>query len=100
MRTFVNKGIKDPAEKLEELKVLDVVALLDPLEAQTRNVQDDPDMLAFRAALGMVYAGYGDALIELEEDVSSFISYIHRGDGADIPGGSSRTCPSGSGGAA
>lgn len=69
MRTFVTKGIKEPADKLEELRVLGIPALLDPLEAQTRNVQDDPDMLAFRAALGQVYAGYGDALIELEENV-------------------------------
>lgn len=78
MRTFVTKGIKEPADKLEELKVLDIVALLDPLETQTRNIQDDPDMLAFRAALGQVYAGYGDTLIELEENVSGCIRGLHR----------------------
>lgn len=70
MRAFVTKGIKEPADKLEEMKVLNIVALLEPLEAQTRNVQDDSDMLAFRAALGSVYAGYAAALIELEENVS------------------------------
>lgn len=80
MKTFVTKGIKEPADKLEELKVLDIVALLDPLEAQTRNVnaQDDPEMLAFRAALGQVYAGYGDALIELEENVSHDFTALKR----------------------
>jgi exportin-T len=69
-RTFVSKGIKEPHEKLEELKVLDIVSLLEPLEAQTREVGDDSEALAFRAALAAIYAAYATALIELEENVS------------------------------
>lgn len=69
-RTFVAKGIKEPHEKLEELKVLDIVALLEPLEAQTRDVGDDSEKLAFRAGLAAIYAAYATALIELEENVS------------------------------
>jgi hypothetical protein len=55
---------------LEELKVLDIVGLLEPLEAQTRDVGDDTELLAFRAALAAIYAAYATALIELEENVS------------------------------
>ena len=69
-RTFVAKGIKEPHEKLEELKVLDIVSLLEPLEAQTRDVGDDSEKLAFRAGLAAIYAAYATALIELEENVS------------------------------
>jgi ethanolamine utilization cobalamin adenosyltransferase len=54
---------------LEELKVLDIVGLLEPLEAQTREVGDDQELLAFRAALAAIYAAYATALIELEENV-------------------------------
>lgn len=74
MRTLVTKGIKEPADKLEELKVLDVISLLDPLEAQTRDTQDD-SIVAFRATLGSVYAGYGSALIDLEENVSCHLTW-------------------------
>lgn len=69
-RSFVAKGIKEPQDKLEELKVLDIVGLLEPLEAQTRDVGDDTELLAFRAALAAIYAAYATALIELEENVS------------------------------
>jgi len=69
-RILVSKGIKDPKEKLEELKVLNVISLLEPLEAQSREVQDDSDMLVFRAGIAAVYAAYVTALIELEENVS------------------------------
>jgi exportin-T len=68
-RSFVAKGIKEPQDKLEELKVLDIVGLLEPLEAQTRDVGDDQELLAFRAALAAIYAAYATALIELEENV-------------------------------
>lgn len=68
-RSFVAKGIKEPQDKLEELKVLDIVGLLEPLEAQTREVGDDQELLAFRAALAAIYAAYATALIELEENV-------------------------------
>lgn len=72
-RSFVAKGIKEPQDKLEELKVLDIVGLLEPLEAQTREVGDDSDLLTFRAALAAIYAAYATALIELEENVSSHL---------------------------
>ena len=49
--------------------MLDIVSLLEPLEAQTRDVQDDTELLAFRAALAAVYAAYATSLIELEENV-------------------------------
>lgn len=77
MRTLVTKGIKEPADKLEELKVLDVVSLLDPLEAQSRDTQDEA-AISFRATLGSVYAGYGSALIDLEENVSDSMSLNSR----------------------
>lgn len=50
--------------------MLDIVALLEPLEAQTRDVGDDSEKLAFRAGLAAIYAAYATALIELEENVS------------------------------
>jgi hypothetical protein len=52
------------------MKVLNIVSLLEPLEVQSREVQDDSDMLAFRAGIAAVYAAYVTALIELEENVS------------------------------
>ena len=42
---------------------------MEPLEAQTREVGDDQELLAFRAALAAIYAAYATALIELEENV-------------------------------
>jgi exportin-T len=45
---------------------------LEPLEAQTREVGDDQELLAFRAALAAIYAAYATALIELEENVRRF----------------------------
>jgi len=54
--------------------VLDIVGLLEPLEAQTGEVGDDQELLAFRAALAAIYAAYATALIELEENVRRFFT--------------------------
>ncbi|KAL1411126.1 pre-tRNA nuclear export protein [Vanrija albida] len=67
IRTLAAKGMKDPSEKLQVLKVLDIVSLLDPLEQQTRNVKGDHELVNFRAALAGVIQAYGTELIKLTE---------------------------------
>jgi exportin-T len=62
IKTFVSKGIKDPREKLEVYKALDVVSMLDPL------LQTDDE--AFRAAIGSILAPFGQDLIAIFDDVS------------------------------
>lgn len=65
IRTFVAKGIKDPSDRLQILKVLDIVQTLDPLEASTRG-QDDGLRVALAGILGVL----GTELVEFWEDVS------------------------------
>ena len=69
IRTFVAKGIKDPSERLQVLKVLDVISLLDPLETETRSTQDDANVEIFRTAIGGVLTVYGTELIIFMEEV-------------------------------
>lgn len=75
MRIFVAKGIKEPSEKLEVMKVLNVLSLLDPLESQTRGAPDDA-MVTFRAGLGGILAAYGTELIALTEVVSPITGFL------------------------
>ncbi|TXT13691.1 hypothetical protein VHUM_01058 [Vanrija humicola] len=67
IRTFAAKGMKDPAEKLQVLKVLDIISLVDPLEQQTRGVKEDHELVTFRAALAGVVQAYGTELIKITE---------------------------------
>ena len=71
MKTFVAKGTKEPSEKLQVLKVLNIVSLLDRHEVQTRGATGDPDIVDFRAALGSLLAVYGAELVSFVEDVSA-----------------------------
>lgn len=76
MRTFVGKGIKEPSEKIEVMKGLDIITLLEPL-AQTEDEE-------FRAGLGVILAVYGGDLIALSDDVSPDVN------STDLSGGSPR----------
>lgn len=69
LRTFVAKGIKDPSAKLQVLKVLDILATIDPLEIATRSDED----MTFRASLGGLLSAYGVALVDMWEDVGAFM---------------------------
>jgi exportin-T len=66
LRTFTAKGMRNPSEKLEVLKFLNILSLLDPLESQTRS-KEDHDMVLFRASLAGVLQVYGTELIKLTE---------------------------------
>ncbi|WVF68493.1 hypothetical protein IAT40_003260 [Kwoniella sp. CBS 6097] len=68
IRTFVVKGIQDPQARLEVLKVLNVVAIVDPLEVETRGVKDNEEAIAFRAAIASLLAAYGTELIGFNEN--------------------------------
>ncbi|OCF35216.1 exportin-T [Kwoniella heveanensis BCC8398] len=68
LRTFVVKGIQDPQARLEVLKVLNVVAIVDPLEAETRGVKDNEEAIAFRASIASLLAAYGTELIGFNEN--------------------------------
>lgn len=67
MRTFAAKGMQDPSEKLQVLKILNAVSLVDPLEASTRDVKDDHQLVLFRAALASFLQAFGIELIKLTE---------------------------------
>ncbi|WVQ96040.1 hypothetical protein IAU59_003140 [Kwoniella sp. CBS 9459] len=68
LRTFVVKGIQDPQSRLEVLKVLNVVSIVDPLEAETRGVKDNEEAVNFRAAIASLLAAYGIELIGFNEN--------------------------------
>ena len=69
IKVLVAKGLKDPAERLNVLRILDIVSVLDPLEASTRDTKDDADVLAFRVSLGGILNVYGTQLIDFIEEV-------------------------------
>jgi exportin-T len=69
IRTFIAKGVKEPADRLQVLRVLDILPMLDPLEAQTRDTNDD-EVNTFRVALAGTLALYGGELITFSENVS------------------------------
>ncbi|WWD20310.1 exportin-T [Kwoniella shandongensis] len=68
LRTFVAKGIQDPAARIEVLKVLNVLAIVDPLESETSGIRDNEEVVTFRAALGNLLAIYGTELIAFSEN--------------------------------
>ncbi|WVQ79178.1 exportin-T [Cryptococcus sp. DSM 104549] len=68
IRTLVAKGIQDPAARMEVLKVLDVLSVVEPLEAETSGVKDDEEVTNFRVALGGVLSAYGTALIGISDN--------------------------------
>ncbi|WWC73701.1 exportin-T [Kwoniella pini CBS 10737] len=74
MRSFAAKGIQDPQARLEVLKVLDVVSLVDPLESETRGVRDNEEVIAFRAAIGGILATFGTELVTFTENYEVPIS--------------------------
>jgi len=68
LMAITNKGMKDPSEKLQVLRVLDLVPLIDPIEAETRELaKDDPDIVAFRTKLSGLLSTYGEELIAIAE---------------------------------
>lgn len=70
IRTFVAKGMQDRQQRIQVLRILGIVALLDPLEQETRAQAEDEEVAAFRATLAGVLAIYGQQLIEFYENVS------------------------------
>ncbi|WRT69690.1 uncharacterized protein IL334_006680 [Kwoniella shivajii] len=68
IKTFAAKGIQDPQARLEVLKVLNVVSLVDPLESETRGVKDNEAVIAFRAAIGGILATFGTEAIAFTEN--------------------------------
>lgn len=62
--------MQNPQDKLQVLKVLDVLAIIDPLEAGTR-ASNDEETAAFRAALGSILSASESDLLDLVEDVSA-----------------------------
>lgn len=77
IRTFVAKGMQDPAQRIQVLRILGVVALLDPLEQETRG-QDDEEVTAFRTVLAGVLAVYGQTLVDFYDTVSLSTMGIRR----------------------
>ena len=60
------KGIKEHSEKIEILKFLGVVALIDPLETQSAAAKrNGDDVELVRPAYGSVYSQYGVELVKL-----------------------------------
>ena len=75
-KTFVSKGIKIPAERLQVFQILDIVATLDPLEAATKESKDE-ETVAFRAAIGGVLQVFGSELVTYVMAVScKFCGYF------------------------
>lgn len=72
LRTLVAKGVKEPAERLNVLRILDVVSIIDPLEVSTRDTKDNDEALAFRVAVAGVINIYGVQLIEFIDEVGSW----------------------------
>ena len=76
LKTLVGKGIKDPAEKLQVLKILNVVSLLDPLEASTRETKGDSELVAYRVAIGGILQVFGSELVSFVDNVSDLTVYV------------------------
>lgn len=66
-RTLVAKGIQDPSSRLQVLRVLAPVAVIDPLETETRGGKSE-EVATFRASLGVVLSAYGVALIGISDN--------------------------------
>ncbi|WVQ66053.1 uncharacterized protein L199_004231 [Kwoniella botswanensis] len=70
IRSLAAKGVQDPQARLEVLRVLDIVSLVDPLESETRGVKDNEEVVAFRAAVAGILSAFGTELIAFSENVS------------------------------
>lgn len=70
-KTFAGKGVKEPADKLQLMQILDIVTTIDPLEAATRG-SDDEEVTSFRVALGSLLAVYGTELVDMSDNVSAY----------------------------
>ncbi|KIR29357.1 exportin-T [Cryptococcus deuterogattii LA55] len=66
-RTLVAKGIQDPSSRLQVLRVLAPVAVIDPLETETRERKSE-QVATFRTSLGVVLSAYGVALIGISDN--------------------------------
>jgi len=67
---MVSKGLKEPQDKVQLIRVLSLREVLTTVEEQTRG-QEGNEM--FREALGKVANGLGLELCKLIEDVSLFL---------------------------
>jgi exportin-T len=71
---IVQKGLKEPSDKLQLLRVLSLSQVLDMLEAKTRisgdKGEDKDDEISYRESLGKLTSGLGLELIKLCDDVS------------------------------
>ena len=68
IRTFVAKGSTDAAQRLEILRVLDIVDLVREHETSTRD-SENSEILPLRLAMGSLLQVYSSTLITLSEDV-------------------------------
>lgn len=73
---MVSKGLKEPADKIQLLKVLSLAQVLATLEEKTRQEQIardgdvDEGEESYREALGRLLNALGLELVKLAEDVS------------------------------
>lgn len=68
LRVLAGKGTKTGEDKLQIMNILNLVGMLEPLEAATRSGGDDT--IAFRAAIGSLLQVYGSELVSLIDNVS------------------------------
>ena len=80
---IVSKGLKEPSDKLQLIKVLSLTQVLDALEKKTRAEQqsrqgDDADEgeESYREALGRLLNQYGLELVKLVDDVRGAFIFI------------------------
>nr|ODN95651.1 exportin-T [Cryptococcus depauperatus CBS 7855] len=67
-RILVSKGIQDASSKLQVLRVLDPLGMIEPLESETRGNTNE-EAATFRAGLGGVLSAYGVALISISDNI-------------------------------
>ena len=73
---IVHKGLKEPSDKLQLLRVLSLGQVLEMLEEKTRisgerDDLDKDDEISYRESLGKLASGLGSELIKFSEDVSN-----------------------------
>lgn len=75
LRAMMAKGIKEHSEKLEVLKFLGIVALVDPLEARSATAKSNgEDVELVRPAYGGVLDQFGIELVKLLAEVRAMRS--------------------------
>lgn len=72
---IIQKGLKEPSDKLQLLRVLSLGQVLEMLEGKTRisgdkDDSDKDDEVSYRESLGKLTSGLGLELIKFSEDVS------------------------------